>query len=983
MRREHAMATIWGTDKVLLFGGMAPSVNAETWIYDLSDDNWYQKFPGNNPSARYSHLMSSIWGTDKVLLFGGWYNNESWIYDLSDNNWTQLLQTNAPGGWRRYPAMASVHGDDKIVLFGGYWNFDDTWVFDFSDGKWTQKFPTTKPTRRGYHAMASINGTDKVLLNGGHWGLDDTWVYDLSDNNWTQKSPSTKPSARYMHVTDCIWGTDKVILHGGYTSSGISNETWVYDLSDDKWTQEIPRNWAINPDGRYMHALASFWKTDRAVLFGGSAMTGFLSDTWIYKHFLRTKNGTYVSLPYDTGTSSSFDTLSWKCDVPPDTTLKFQLRSANSKKNLSLKEFVGPDGSTAKFYTTYPAQIWSGHYKDRWIQYKVYFNLSIVTDSPELSKVSISYNCLPKTIVIDPYNGSLLSTGKPKFKWTFEDLDCIYQQGFQILIDDDINFTEVEYDSGWQITEDEWWDFPMGTSYTRISDGTWYWTMRTLDGDGAWSDYSTPRLLKIDTNAPTSATTFPINNGFYQDVDKITGIAIEPIIFSGLNRVEITIKRLIDNNFWNGSAWIPLTSWLAVDGMEEWSYDSSDIQWTSGLRYSIQSRAIDNALNIEMPEIKNMFTIDTETPESTIEYPIDNNWINKLNSVSGTAIDIGSSSVGKVEICIKCTRDSEQFDGGGRENECWNGNDWTNAEAWVSATGTNEWNYNSSKIPFKTGDHYVIHSRAVDNTDNIELPGSGTIFMYDGSPPDPISIFINNGEEFTRYKLVTLSLSADDLGSGVSKMAFSTDSAVWSTWEPFNTTRSFDLSSGDGEKTIYFKAKDYTGNVAELVKDEIFLDTTPPHELSIVINEGAEYTGSKQIRLDLTATDLGSGVSEISYSFDGYNWASWEAFKNTMFISLGTGDGERNIYYKARDKVGNSADPVSDSIVLDTTPPYSLSIKINDGAAEINSTTAALDLSALDNLTGVSEIAFSLDGETWSEWEDYSTGTVLKPFISR
>jgi hypothetical protein len=972
-RRAHDMATIWGSDKILLFGGIQPASD-ETWIYDLSDGKWSQQLPNTKPSRKSWHNMASLWGTDKVLLFSGVpLNNETWVYDLSDNNWTLLSQTNAPST-RRYTAMASVHGDDKVVLFGGWWNLDDTWVFDFSDGKWTQKLPGNKPTARYYHAMASIDGTDKVLLYGG-WPnsiTDETWVYDLSDNNWTQKLPATKPGRRYFHAMDCIWGTDRVVTFGGYPNPQFTNETWVYDLSDDTWTKEIIRNPANNPVGRAIHALASFWKTDRAVLFGGVSIGAINDDTWLYKHFLRAKNGTYISVPYDTRTNSSFDSLNWDCNMQPDTTLKFQLRTANSKKNLTSKAFVGPDGSTEKFYTTCPAQIWSGHYKDRWVQYKAFFNISIVTDSPELNKVSIAYNCLPKTIVIDPYDGSLISTDKPTFKWTFDDMDCTSQKGFQILIDDDINLTELDYDSGIQITEDEYWEFPTGTNYSSIPDGTWYWTIRTMDADGAWSDYSKSRLLRIDSVLPTSATTFPVNNGFYKDVDEITGIASEQVIFSGLNKVEISIKRLIDNNFWNGSAWIPLTAWLLAQGTEEWSYDSSEIQWTSGLRYTIQSRAVDNALNIEVPEIQNMFTIDTETPESTIDYPIDHNWINKLNEISGTAVDIGSSDVRKVEICIRCTKDSVQFDGGGRENECWNGNDWKSTEAWLSTTGTNEWHYNSSKIPFKTGDHYVIHSRAVDNTDNIELPGSGTTFLYDASPPDPVSIFINNGEEYTKYKLVTLSLAAEDLGSGVSKMAFSTDSAVWSNWEPFNTTRSFDLSSGDGEKTIYFKAKDFTGNIAESVLDEIFLDTTPPHELSIVINEGAEFTSSKQIKLDFTATDLGSGVHEISYSFDGYNWAPWEGFMNTKFISLGTGDGERHIYYKARDKVGNSADPVSDSIILDTIPPYSLSIKINNGAAEINSTTAKLDLRALDNLSGVSEIAFSLDGETWSNWEDYS-----------
>jgi hypothetical protein len=69
--------------------------------------------------------------------------------------------------------------------------------------------------------------------------------------------------------------------------------------------------------------------------------------------------------------------------------------------------------------------------------------------------------------------------------------------------------------------------------------------------------------------------------------------------------------------------------------------------------------------------------------------------------------------------------------------------------------------------------------------------------------------------------------------------------------------------------------------------------------------------------------------------------------------------------------VGNIADTVFDTIILDTNPPHSLSIVINDGAPETNSTIVTLDLSALDDITGISEISFSINGINWSTWEPY------------
>jgi hypothetical protein len=56
---------------------------------------------------------------------------------------------------------------------------------------------------------------------------------------------------------------------------------------------------------------------------------------------------------------------------------------------------------------------------------------------------------------------------------------------------------------------------------------------------------------------------------------------------------------------------------------------------------------------------------------------------------------------------------------------------------------------------------------------------------------------------------------------------------------------------------------------------------------------------------------------------------------------------------------------------LDTTPPAG-SISINANAAETNSTSVNLTLSASD-ANGVSQMRFSNDQTTWSNWEEYNT----------
>ena len=170
-RDLHAMAPIWGTDKVLLYGGCyrspAYTFFYDTWIYDLSNNTWIDKMPPNSPEGRFSHAMASVWGTDKVVLFGGYasrtfpdcYLNETWVYDLSENSWTQKTPTNHPDA-RYEHAMASVYGNNKVLLMCGSGplgaKYNDTWIYDLNTNTWTKNSSFTKPYIISNHALTSI-----------------------------------------------------------------------------------------------------------------------------------------------------------------------------------------------------------------------------------------------------------------------------------------------------------------------------------------------------------------------------------------------------------------------------------------------------------------------------------------------------------------------------------------------------------------------------------------------------------------------------------------------------------------------------------------------------------------------------------------------------------------------------------------------------------------------------------------------------------
>jgi hypothetical protein len=973
-RLDPHMTPIDGLDNVVLFGGFDTAYDDETWVYDISANSWTNKNPSTKPAARTVGGFASIDGTDKILLFGGngqsSFLGDTWVYDLSANTWTNQNPSPKPSN-RQSPNMASIDGTDQVLLYSGQTTSptlpDDTWIYDLSANTWTNKNPSTKPGL-GIANMATIYGDDKAVL----FGDGKTWVYDLSANSWTNKNPSgNKPISRGYHTMVSIYNDDKIVLYGGYNGTVKFNDTWIYDLSTNTWTEQVL---PIVPTAPYRHGLSHNFANDKITLFGGLIPGKALDETWIYSKSDYRPIGSYVSQKKYLNSNFTYKKISWSASTPSGTSTKFQIRSANNESDLAISSFVGPGGLSTNFYTNSGGEsIWSGHKGDKWIQYKANLATSNVANTPTLNDVTITYNLIPNSSLVAPINLSAISNNTPIFVWNISDIDSTGQSGFQVLIDNDINFNSVDYDSGEQSSISNQWQFPIGTSYTEISDGKWYWKIKVNDTDGDWSEFTLPWELIVDTKAPNSSIVNPLNNQFYKNMNSISGITFDGVNGSGANKVEITIKRLSDGYYWNGSDWDLLETWLITNGAADWSYVASTIIWTSGVQYNVKSRATDKANNSEIPSTGNTFTIDKEKPTSTINIPINNSYLNNLDKISGNANDIDNSGINHVEVSIIRIKD----------NRRWDGTDWNIGNTWLLANGTNSWSFNSTFVMWSTDTEYKILSRGTDNAGNIEIPVLGTNFIYDDHPPKDLSISINNDNEFTKFTSVTLSIYTQDTGSGLNTMSFSTDSINWTTWESYNTTKSFNLLSGDGEKFIFIKVKDNANNYA-IANDSIILDTTPPHSLLVEINNNELYTNSKTVELKIVVKDSLSGIDKIAFSDNGINWTDWELIKLTSSISntlnyeeirlynLTDGDDSKTVFIKVQDNAGNIAGPVSDNIVLDTKSPEDLQCIINEDDIYTNSNLVELSLYAVDSLSGLSEMSFSQNLYNWSAWEPYN-----------
>ena len=186
------------------------------------------------------------------------------------------------------------------------------------------------------------------------------------------------------------------------------------------------------------------------------------------------------------------------------------------------------------------------------------------------------------------------------------------------------------------------------------------------------------------------------------------------------------------------------------------------------------------------------------------------------------------------------------------------------------------------------------------------------------------------------------------------------------SWEAFATTKSFTLSSGSGEKTVYAVFKNDFQFESALVSDDIL--PQPITNANITINNDAQYTASRNVTLTIAA----SGATHMKVSENSnLTGVSWESFVTTKSFTLSTSDGSKTVYAKFKNDFDMESNAINDQITLDTTPPTAaFSVSPNSGiAAEtgFNFNAAA----TTDNLASASDLQIRWD---WDNDGSYDTG---------
>jgi hypothetical protein len=249
-----------------------------------------------------------------------------------------------------------------------------------------------------------------------------------------------------------------------------------------------------------------------------------------------------------------------------------------------------------------------------------------------------------------------------------------------------------------------------------------------------------------------------------------------------------------------------------------------------------------------------------------------------------------------------------------------------------------------------------------DAAGNESVPFSDSITLDTTAPNG--TVIINGGAAIT--KATTVTLAVYDGGSGAVLSRYSSDQVTWTEWESYNESKAYTLPSGDGPKTVYVQLKDAAGNESAAISATIMLDTAAPSG-TVTINGGAVV--AKESTVTLALADGDSGATQMRFSEDGATWTEWEVYIVTREYALPVGDGAKTVYVQLKDAASNESNVFSDTIVLDTAAP-SGTVTINGGAVVAKESTVTLALA--DGDSGATQMRFSDDGATWTEWEAYS-----------
>ncbi|PIZ54274.1 hypothetical protein COY28_02740, partial [Candidatus Woesearchaeota archaeon CG_4_10_14_0_2_um_filter_57_5] len=153
--------------------------------------------------------------------------------------------------------------------------------------------------------------------------------------------------------------------------------------------------------------------------------------------------------------------------------------------------------------------------------------------------------------------------------------------------------------------------------------------------------------------------------------------------------------------------------------------------------------------------------------------------------------------------------------------------------------------------------------------------------------PSALSVSIEGGAAYTTSLAVALTLAATD----ASTCRLSNDNSAWTGWNPYGTTASWTLSSGNaGTRTVYYQCRSSDGLSSTVENDTIVYQPATSGPVVALVSPTQRYSSNNTVDINVSLADsVGINTSSVSITVEN-NGMTYDVTANSTV----TGSG---IYY--------------------------------------------------------------------------------------
>ncbi len=469
-------------------------------------------------------------------------------------------------------------------------------------------------------------------------------------------------------------------------------------------------------------------------------------------------------------------------------------------------------------------------------------------------------------------------------------------------------------------------------SYTSLSEGSHTFKVRATDTAGNTDATPAQSTWTIDTVAPSSAATFPGASGVYRASTWNAGCTTSGFCgtysdaTSGVQKVELSIKRVGTGLYWNGSAFSSGSELFFTTSLSggSWSYAFAAASFPADDDYTVRLKATDNADNAESPASRT-FTFDATPPTGSLTAPADG------AVVSGSSVTVSSDSADDTSGVASALFERRPAGGGS----------WTPIATDTSAPYSVGWDTTS----VSDGD-YDLRVTTADNAGNSFTSAIRTVTVDNTAPSsatlDALPSAIRTGQ--------ALAGSGSDAGSGVASVSYyycagppCSPSTLIGT-SPTGPTYSVTWNSqpADGDYQVLARVTDAAGLTLDSTKQTVTIDNTNPTGSLTAPANGAQVSGTVAVSSD--SADSGSGVASAAFERRPSGGGSWTAIGtdtsapySVSWDTTPLGDGDYDLRVLTTDIAGNTFTSATRTVSVDNHAP---TVSITAPGAYVNATAA-------------------------------------------